>query len=1305
MEPTAAFPTARDEVAARNRFESFKLGKGLPSNVAQKRSHTHARSHSRNASISSSISAPSLSTPLPSPLFKPATTTADMSPPLGPVPSSKRNSHHRRRSSVSTRIESAELMGVSIPDLPPSTSEDNINLGEKDSIRRRALWALEGKPDLSFAKVEIPELSSAVMEKMMFDLVSSKPSQVQNAVPSYGQSLNTLLSSKRDSFKLLGASSSSKDQLHTLVEEEEEDEDQGEETPKPQEVEPAPTTLVTPVMPIASVTKVTPARHRPATLNLRPLSLTPENLGSTTGLPTPSLTPSPRLGLKSLALVPSPTTEEAAPSPVPRRLSLTLNSTSDSPTPASTSFDEKASRRSSISYKSSASQGVATNLAGLPTPEMTPTSFDRRYSMSISDTLRRRSSSTSSSRHSMASSSVSGEDDLSCPAYPVQAPSLSASEQHFLFKSHNALLARITDLERALSVRRRSSGGVSLAGSSRPVSVASDFESGSEYAFSEPGDEMLRLVADLKAERDELKRDVDGWRTRVGDMEKQLGVVAGRVESERRDAWVARSMAGMLEIEKNALERKLGDVQKDLSALEEEKKALQVENCEVKQRVVSLEEELERLRQELFEERQTKRDAVILQQDNFSTPTPRAPEPRSRPMGFTRRGRAFPSVDSESSMTDVEDSFEESNPKFNFPLKAVVEDDEDVFSEEDNGLAGYEDAEDSDVDFHSSSSFDSEDNFPRSVAHLHSNAPSTPTTPRAASPAVPSVPIVHAPRPTHASRASLSKTWTFPKGTQSSQEVAQREPEVDRFFECLQDDEPDNSGSSAPSSPSAYSYEKSKNLFASGFKYGADDEDLPFFFALKQERQSPVGLGAVPEEEDEDEDEEKTPVDEQEDMFGEAGGIRITFTPPDVEEDDRTFKAQRSPSPPSAKPIIPIIRFFDADYEEEDSTEDVPPFNFGRPLEEEVVTQPVFSPPPPAPKPVEETPAPAPPVMITPPSSLPRSTLPRVTSPSSIPRATAIRNALSFADMPTSTPPRPTAARTVSSPDYPLNAFVTPPNKRGGVMPSFIPQLVSSPSPIRTVSNGAPASRPKGTGSSTTFIRQPQRKPLQLATNNMNGPKSGAAHVEPVMNTRSLPRSPDAHATTHATAQSAHAEMKSVDLSDHFSSNTNTSTMSSSRSWSSHSQNKNQKQHTPASTSPLFVTTTPTQTYPHSVRDLPFSPPQAGSAPLQSSSSFSALMSSPLSARLSFQTFTNFIPISWSQRASDAPSTRSFFDVASTSEISTTPVASIPLKRCFVSKEKQLEKLRNRMKSESMSKMRTSVSFWCNRCDEKGVTL
>ena len=60
-------------------------------------------------------------------------------------------------------------MGMTLPDLPPSASENNINLGEKDSIRRRALWALEGKPDVSYNKVEIPELSTPDIERRMFD--------------------------------------------------------------------------------------------------------------------------------------------------------------------------------------------------------------------------------------------------------------------------------------------------------------------------------------------------------------------------------------------------------------------------------------------------------------------------------------------------------------------------------------------------------------------------------------------------------------------------------------------------------------------------------------------------------------------------------------------------------------------------------------------------------------------------------------------------------------------------------------------------------------------------------------------------------------------------------------------------------------------------------------------------------------------------------------------------------------------------------------------------------------------------------
>jgi len=60
-------------------------------------------------------------------------------------------------------------MGVSLPELPSSNSDNNVNLGDKDSIRRRALLALEGKPDTSFSKVEIPDIGTPDLEKPSFD--------------------------------------------------------------------------------------------------------------------------------------------------------------------------------------------------------------------------------------------------------------------------------------------------------------------------------------------------------------------------------------------------------------------------------------------------------------------------------------------------------------------------------------------------------------------------------------------------------------------------------------------------------------------------------------------------------------------------------------------------------------------------------------------------------------------------------------------------------------------------------------------------------------------------------------------------------------------------------------------------------------------------------------------------------------------------------------------------------------------------------------------------------------------------------
>lgn len=154
-----------------SQFESFRLGRGLPSSNSGP-SHTrpsHSRSHSRNLSVSSS---PSLSISLSHNSMNdmPSLSSSISSQSLGSINNKRPNSHHRRRSSVSTRRESAEMMGVSLPELSPSHSDENINLGDKDSVRRRALWALEGKTDLRpFSKVEIPELNTPEIERRMAD--------------------------------------------------------------------------------------------------------------------------------------------------------------------------------------------------------------------------------------------------------------------------------------------------------------------------------------------------------------------------------------------------------------------------------------------------------------------------------------------------------------------------------------------------------------------------------------------------------------------------------------------------------------------------------------------------------------------------------------------------------------------------------------------------------------------------------------------------------------------------------------------------------------------------------------------------------------------------------------------------------------------------------------------------------------------------------------------------------------------------------------------------------------------------------
>lgn len=841
---------------------------------------------------------------------------------------------------------------------------------------------------------------------------ATKPSFPAGSGAGFGSGLSNL-AEKRSSVGKFMTSASSKDQLGTLVEEEEEEEEDSAEVEEhvdefPHDSIMASPEPLTPTALTVAVTRPSPARPRPASLNLRPLALTSGSVINPAygGLPTPTLTPGAKQsGLKSLSLATSPSltnffstnnnindisttgkrrqslnlAQPLAPSAaLARRPSLNINC--DSPTPMS--FDGL-KRHSSISYKNSVDD-TTRNAAGLPTPEATPIMPRRQLGW--------------------------GPEDEESPSHRP----LSTSEQHFLFKSHNALLARITDLESALSYRTRS----------RPVSVASDVSSS---ATSEPSDEMLSLITDLKAERDELKRDVDGWRTRVADLEDKVGVVGKRVEAERREAWVARSRLGLLEVEKTGLEKALSNKSADfqgalgkLDALQGEHDALKAENGQLREqakRVTEVEDECARLRAALEEERQKREDLEKAQL-----------RPRS----------VFKSMDSEASLTDVEPCDDLPKMVLNAVTEEEEEDRESYESDEENGLAGYEDEEDSDMSFESPSeaSIGSMDEYTRAALRLDvPRTPSLTVSDDDSSALSESTTPTLTPSPQHRANNSLSKAWTFPSGCQPKLKSRHDAEEVDHFFGCLEDI--DNS----PPLGFMDTQANSQSLFSQSLGFGSDadsDDEMPPFVLPSHVGvvvETPVRALDVLVEEDEEEEEEvseEESVDEEFEGEEYEGGIKFTFNAPSTPDIAVTPPAEpdmaEAPLPQvfSSKPTPVFVPF---DEEEETST----PFTFGQPRSQASA---------------KSTPS-------ADDSDVDVSFTSRVTSPSSIPRSTALRFSSST---PTKIPSR-------SPTGYSPSAFMTPPSKRGGTMPSFIPQPVASP--LKTKSKAAPTS---------TFLRQPQSK-------------------------------------------------------------------------------------------------------------------------------------------------------------------------------------------------------------------------------------
>lgn len=106
-----------------------------------------------------------------------------------------------------------------------------------------------------------------------------------------------------------------------------------------------------------------------------------------------------------------------------------------------------------------------------------------------------------------------------------------------------------------------------------------------------------------------------------------------------------------------------------------------------------------------------------------------------------------------------------------------------------------------------------------------------------------------------------------------------------------------------------------------------------------------------------------------------------------------------------------------------------------------------------------------------------------------------------------------------------------------------------------------------------------------------------------------------------------------------------------------------------------------------------------------SSSSFTSIMSNPLAARISFQTFTNLLPSSWSTSRSLAGSCQAMPTGLSTSlghdqKSSTRDTVTVGKRGPrFVSKEKQLEKLRSRLERKDV---KSDVGA-CNSCQDQAL--
>lgn len=214
---------------------------------------------------------------------------------------------------------------------------------------------------------------------------------------------------------------------------------------------------------------------------------------------------------------------------------------------------------------------------------------------------------------------------------PTLERPLSPTEQVFLYRSHVSLIGRISELEEIIARNQQQHKDTEhrRRGRSRGLSPGSDVSTVSSYVHrhgrfessasnaststsldsaspsissSEPSDELLQLITDLKAERDSLMHDVQSYQLRVAELEKTISTLTRRIETERRESWVAQERMNVLEIERRCAAEevaRLKDVLKDLQVEVTEFERVKMGLKREQQRIASLENQVEAVRRDL----------------------------------------------------------------------------------------------------------------------------------------------------------------------------------------------------------------------------------------------------------------------------------------------------------------------------------------------------------------------------------------------------------------------------------------------------------------------------------------------------------------------------------------------------------------------------------------------------------------------------------------------------------------------------------------------------------------------------------